>query len=64
VPVPVPTDGAPSPTPAREAEPIDLVGTAGPAVAKRLAPILCVAVIAVIVLSRRRRRGRARGCAR
>ncbi|MEO7287292.1 MAG: SRPBCC family protein [Jatrophihabitantaceae bacterium] len=41
--------------PPREVEPIDLLGSAGPAVAKRLAPIGVLVLVIVFVLRRRRR---------
>jgi len=44
-------------TPTHEVEPIDLLGSAGPAVAKRLAPVavlLAVAVAVWLILRRRR----------
>ncbi len=43
-------------TPPREVEPIDLLGSAGPAVAKRLAPVAVLAVLILLVVLRRRRR--------
>ena len=46
---------------APEAEPVDLLGTAGVPVAKRLLPLLVgLAVLLVAVLGRKRRRGRRR----
>jgi carbon monoxide dehydrogenase subunit G len=39
---------------ADDVEPIDLLGSAGPAVAKRLAPLVLVAVIILVLLRRRR----------
>jgi len=54
---PVTRRPSPAPTPQAEVEPIDLLGSAGPAVAKRLAPVAAVAVlIALIVIRLRRRR--------
>ncbi|MBE7187225.1 SRPBCC family protein [Jatrophihabitans endophyticus] len=42
--------------PRREAEPINLIESAGPAIAKRLAPVGVVVVLLVLLLRRRRRR--------
>ena len=39
-----------------EAEPVNLIDTAGSSVAKRLAPVVAVVVVSVVVLRRRRRR--------
>lgn len=39
-----------------EAEPVNLIETAGSSVAKRLAPVVAVVVVSVVVLRRRRRR--------
>jgi carbon monoxide dehydrogenase subunit G len=47
---------APRPQPAREVEPIDLMQSAGPAVAKRLAPVVGGLVFLLIVLRLLRRR--------
>ena len=44
-----------TPPVAAEVEPIDLLGSAGPAVAKRLAPLIVLVIIALIVIRRRRR---------
>jgi uncharacterized protein len=56
-----PPTPAPAPRPimsAADVEPIDLMASAGPAVAKRLAPIAAAIVLVVVVLlARRRRRG-------
>jgi hypothetical protein len=41
---------------AAPAEPVDLLGTAGPSVLKRVAPLVAVAVVFVVVVRRRRRR--------
>ncbi|MGN6606904.1 MAG: SRPBCC family protein [Jatrophihabitans sp.] len=46
--------GAPA-RPRREAEPIDLLEHAGPAVAKRLAPVVAVLLIVLLVIARRRK---------
>jgi carbon monoxide dehydrogenase subunit G len=52
---------APSPrqpahaAPAAEVEPIDLLGSAGPAVAKRLVPVAAMVLILLLILRRRRR---------
>ena len=52
---------SPSPRPAvADVEPIDLLGSAGPAVAKRLAPVAVGAVLVLALLLRRRRRAAAR----
>jgi hypothetical protein len=40
------------------AEPIDLVGTAGPTMAKRIIPLIGIAIITIFLLRRRRRRRR------
>ncbi len=62
---PPPTDSAVLPAPASggqhrrtmdEVEPIDLLGSAGPAVAKRLAPVALGAVVVALVLAALRRR--------
>ena len=37
-----------------DTEPVDLAGVAGPAILKRLAPVLVVLLVALIVLRRRR----------
>jgi MYXO-CTERM domain-containing protein len=37
-----------------EVEPINLIGSAGPAVAKRVVPVLAAVVVVLIVLRRRR----------
>jgi carbon monoxide dehydrogenase subunit G len=58
VPLPAarPTHPAPAhAAPAAEVQPIDLLGSAGPAVAKRLIPVAVVVVILLLVLRRRRR---------
>lgn len=58
---PIPTSarptGSPRPVsrPPAEVEPIDLLGSAGPALAKRLAPVVAVAVVIIVLLIRRRR---------
>jgi carbon monoxide dehydrogenase subunit G len=44
------------PGPAREPEPINLVESAGPAIAKRLAPVAAVLLVLLIALGRRRHR--------
>ncbi|MDT0260661.1 SRPBCC family protein [Jatrophihabitans lederbergiae] len=63
--VPAPSDSAVLPSPASggqhrrtmdEVEPIDLLGSAGPAVAKRLAPVALGAVVVALVLAALRRR--------
>lgn len=63
--VPAPSDSAVLPAPASggqhrrtmdEVEPIDLLGSAGPAVAKRLAPVALGAVVVALVLTALRRR--------
>jgi carbon monoxide dehydrogenase subunit G len=41
--------------PAAEVEPIDLLGSAGPAVAKRLVPVAVVVLILLLIVRRRRR---------
>jgi carbon monoxide dehydrogenase subunit G len=41
--------------PAAEVQPIDLLGSAGPAVAKRLAPVAAIGLILLLILRRRRR---------
>jgi carbon monoxide dehydrogenase subunit G len=41
--------------PAAEVQPIDLLGSAGPAIAKRLAPVAVLLVVLLLVLRRRRR---------
>jgi carbon monoxide dehydrogenase subunit G len=56
----VPPAGAPTPAArpaprAQEVEPIDLLGSAGPAVAKRLIPVAAAALLLVLFLLRRRR---------
>jgi hypothetical protein len=38
-------------------EPIDLIGSAGPAVAKRLVPVLAAVLLLVVLLRLLRRRG-------
>ena len=38
------------------AEPIDLVGTAGPTMAKRILPLIAIAITTIFLLRRRRRR--------
>jgi carbon monoxide dehydrogenase subunit G len=57
---PAPTPAAPKPAPARPApvdvEPINLLESAGPAVAKRVVPLVAVLGVLLIVLRRRRRR--------
>ena len=51
----------PAPRPmAADVEPIDLLGSAGPAVAKRLAPVAAGAVLLLLLLLRQRRRSAAR----
>ncbi|MDQ1738423.1 MAG: hypothetical protein QOE53_75 [Pseudonocardiales bacterium] len=46
-----------------EVEPIDLLGSAGPAVAKRLAPVAAGVLVVLLVLLQRRRRAAARSVA-
>ena len=47
----------PAPRPAvADVEPIELLGSAGPAVAKRLAPVVAAVLLLVLFLARRRRR--------
>ncbi|GAC1445438.1 MAG: SRPBCC family protein [Mycobacteriales bacterium] len=46
---------APPPPPVRAAEPIDLLGTAGAPVLKRLAPVLAALVVVLLLVRRRRR---------
>jgi hypothetical protein len=41
-----------------EPEPVDLVGTAGTPLLKRLVPVFVIVAVVVIVLARRRRRRR------
>ncbi|MDQ1741976.1 MAG: hypothetical protein QOE23_315 [Pseudonocardiales bacterium] len=48
-------DRQPSRPAASEVEPIDLLGSAGPALAKRLAPVAAAIVLVVLLLVRRRR---------
>lgn len=50
-------NGRPFATPPREVEPINLLESAGPAVAKRLAPV-AVGVIVLLIALRRRNRHR------
>jgi carbon monoxide dehydrogenase subunit G len=45
--------------PERDVEPIDLMASAGPAVAKRIIPLAAVALVLVLLLIGRRRRARA-----
>lgn len=55
---PAATRPRPSPVPRRTAdqvEPIDLIGSAGPAVAKRLVPLVVAALLLLFALRRRRR---------
>lgn len=53
---PLPAHGAAPPRrPADEVEPINLIESAGPAVAKRLAPILALVVLVILIARRRRR---------
>ncbi|MEO7260305.1 MAG: SRPBCC family protein [Jatrophihabitantaceae bacterium] len=49
---------------AAEVEPIDLLGSAGPAVAKRLAPVVAGALVALLFLLRRRRNSASRSAER
>ncbi|HEV2887415.1 MAG TPA: SRPBCC family protein [Jatrophihabitans sp.] len=56
-PAPTPASRPPAHRPAvAEVEPIDLLGSAGPALAKRLAPVAAGALLIVLLLLRRRRR--------
>jgi uncharacterized protein len=54
----VPATSAPVPAPRPEPEPINLMASAGPALAKRLTPVVAgVAALVALVLVLRRRRG-------
>ncbi|HET6210258.1 MAG TPA: SRPBCC domain-containing protein [Jatrophihabitans sp.] len=56
---PAPSEPAPRQpahaAPAAEVQPIDLLGSAGPAIAKRLVPVAVVVLILLLILRRRRR---------